>query len=443
VSQSKQRQIPEGYKQTEVGVIPEDWEVKQLYDFIAALEAGVSVNSVDDSVNPTHGKGILKTSCIFGGYFLPREAKAIVPRDIKRAKLNPRKNSIIVSRMNTPTLVGEVGYVDDNYLNLFLPDRLWQTKYKDEISIDGKWLSYILSFPSVANKIKETATGTSNSMKNISKGSFLSVTIPRPCKNEQTAIGNALSDVDGLIGSLEKLIAKKRAIKTAAMQQLLTGKKRLPPFDKTHTGYKKTELGEIPNDWEVVELGNIAKFYKGKGLPKSDLFSGGNKECIHYGELFTTYSEVITNVISKTNSKPDAFVSEDNDVLMPTSDVTPNGLATASGIKKSGVILGGDVLVIRSERKTLDSSFFAYLISISKEKIMQLVSGSTVYHLYGRDMATFTFAKPSSVGEQRVISSVLFDMEKEIEALEQRLNKTKQIKQGMMQELLTGRTRLV
>ena len=68
---------------------------------------------------------------------------------------------------------------------------------------------------------------------------------------EQTAIANALSDVDALITSLEKLITKKRAIKTAAMQQLLTGKKRLPPFDLTHTGYKHTELGEIPEDWEV------------------------------------------------------------------------------------------------------------------------------------------------------------------------------------------------
>ena len=271
----------------------------------------------------------------------------------------------------------------------------------------------------------------------------MSVTIPAPKVNEQIAIANALSDVDVLITSLKKLITKKRAIKTAAMQQLLTGKKRLPPFDKAHTGYKQTELGEVPEDWEVISLGDVAKFYKGRGLPKSDLVIGGHRECIHYGELFTQYGEIIDHVISRTNANYDVFVSATNDVLMPTSDVTPNGLATASGIKKAGIVLGGDVLIIRVDKEDLDSSFFAYLVSISKDQIMQLVSGSTVYHLYGGDMATFKFAKPADVLEQIAIAKILSDMVRELTGLEQRLNKTQQLKQGMMQELLTGRTRLI
>ena len=156
----EEKQVPAGYKQTEVGVIPVNWGVKPLSEFITALEAGVSVNSVERSELSTHDKFILKTSCIFGGYFDPKEAKSILPKDLNRAKLNPKKNSILVSRMNTPALVGEVGFIDDDYVNLYLPDRLWQTKYKNDQSIDGKWLSFILSFPRVAKKIKETATGT-------------------------------------------------------------------------------------------------------------------------------------------------------------------------------------------------------------------------------------------------------------------------------------------
>lgn len=162
VKSVKDQLCPQGYKQTEVGIIPKDWNLISLFEFIAALEAGVSVNSVDRSDLSTHDKYILKTSCIFGGYFDPKEAKSILSKDINRAKLNPRKNSIIISRMNTPALVGEVGFVDDNYLNLYLPDRLWQTKYKNEDDVNGKWLSFILSFPPIAKKIKETATGTSS-----------------------------------------------------------------------------------------------------------------------------------------------------------------------------------------------------------------------------------------------------------------------------------------
>ena len=271
--------------------------------------------------------------------------------------------------------------------------------------------------------------------------------LPIPSKAEQIGIGNALADADALITSLEKLIVKKRAIKVATMQQLLTGKKRLPDFARHPNGKAKgtqhTELGRIPEDWKLVRLGEVAEFSKGKGLPKSHIEAGGKFDCIHYGELFTHYGEVIAAITSKTNLVDHVVVSRRNDVLMPTSDVTPNGLATASSLKKDGVILGGDILIIRASEEQLDSSFFSHLISIAQDQVMQLVTGTTVYHLYGSDMANFGFAMPSNVVEQVEIASVLADMEMEILTLEKRLEKTQQIKQGMMQELLTGRTRLV
>lgn len=216
-----------GYKQTELGEIPEDWEVGSLDDFVLALETGISVNSVESMDAFGHGKSILKTSCVAGGYFFPTEGKGIIPIDICRAKMNPKKGSIIISRMNTPALVGEIGYVDNDYQDLYLPDRLWQTKFKPSAKLNSRWLAYILSFPSIAKKIKETATGTSDSMKNISKPSLLAISFPCPLPEEQTAIANVLSCMDTELDALQQRLSKTKTIKQGMMQELLTGKTRL------------------------------------------------------------------------------------------------------------------------------------------------------------------------------------------------------------------------
>ena len=261
----------------------------------------------------------------------------------------------------------------------------------------------------------------------ISKSSLRDVRIPLPPLSEQHAIAEALSDVDGLLVALEELIAKKRAIKQAAMQQLLTGKTRLPGFS---------------GKWETKQLGEIVSFFKGSGLSKADLSLDGRRRCIHYGELFTVYGERITKVLHGTDRESVFFRSIRNDVLMPTSDVTPNGLATASCILASDIIIGADVLVIRAPESVINGEFLAYAIKIHRDQVMQLVSGTTVFHLYGRDMANFTFAAPS-VDEQSAIAAVLSDMDAEIAALERRRNKARAIKQGMMQQLLTGQIRLI
>jgi type I restriction enzyme, S subunit len=253
----------------------------------------------------------------------------------------------------------------------------------------------------------------------------LSVDIP-PTKAEQETIAEALSDADALIESLEQLLTKKRQLKQGAMQELLTGRKRLSGF-----------CGE----WEVKRLGDVATFHKGKGLPKSAIEPFGADPCIHYGELFPRYPETIQESISRTNSSGDCVRSVVNDVLMPTSDVTPNGLAKASCVRTRGVILGGDILVIRANADLVFGSFLSYVIRHAQEQVLQLVTGTTVFHLYAADMKKFTFSIPS-VLEQRAIVAVLDDMDGEIAVLEAKLVKARSIKQGMTQELLTGRIRL-
>ncbi|MDE8347340.1 MAG: restriction endonuclease subunit S, partial [Acidocella sp.] len=268
--------VKAGYKQTDVGIIPKDWSVQPLAAFIPKLETGVSVNSIDKEQQVFgHDAFVLKTSCVSAGKFFPEECKQIIPRDISRAKTYVRKNNIVISRMNTPTLVGECGFVELDYEQLFLPDRLWMFGQGSNESFFIRWLSYLLSSYPIGRAIKESATGTSGSMKNISKGSLLGIYVPvPPTKSEQEAIAGALSDADALIESLEQLLTKKRQIKQGAMQELLTGKRRLPGFK---------------GKWTSGKLRDFGHFSKGRGVTR-DQANSGNIPCVRYGEIYTHHN---------------------------------------------------------------------------------------------------------------------------------------------------------
>lgn len=204
------------------------WEARPLGAEISALEAGVSVNSTDDGADLDSGDpAILKTSCVDRGVFTPSECKKISLRDVCRARLNPQANRILISRMNTIDLVGECGYVETDYPSLFVPDRLWMTRFRKTSQVSAKWLNYTLSSEHYRTLLKAAATGTSGSMKNIAKGSLLSLEITFPRAEEQNAIAAILSDMDAEIIALEAKLTKARQIKQGMMQELLTGRIRL------------------------------------------------------------------------------------------------------------------------------------------------------------------------------------------------------------------------
>ena len=268
---------------------------------------------------------------------------------------------------------------------------------------------------------------TQTSIAHLPREKFLQLPIPSIPLGEQRRIAEVLEDADSLIVSLERLITKKQATKQGMMQQLLTGKTRLSGFS---------------NPWRAITLNEVATFSKGSGLPKSEIIVGGSAPCIHYGELFLNYGVEIANVVSSTNRVDLPVRSRRLDVLMPTSDVTPRGLAKASAVLASGVILGGDILIIRAEDSTAYGPFLAWVIRNDPSQVLQLVRGSTVFHLYASDMKNFSFPAPT-VEEQKAICDVLGDADTELTQLESRLQKAEAVKQGMVQELLTGRTRLV
>lgn len=190
----------------------------------------------------------------------------------------------------------------------------------------------------------------------------------------------------------------------------------------------------------TVTIGSLGTFSKGSGLAKSELTADGAFPCVHYGELFTQYGAVIDVVRSRTD-RDLPVKSATGDVLMPTSDVTPRGLARASAIQCSGVGLGGDVLIIRLDRAKADPRFLAYTIRHDANQVLALVRGSTVYHLYAADMRHFELPH-LPVAEQARVADALKDSDDLITALERVIAKKQAIKHGMMQQLLPGKARL-
>ncbi|GAW32071.1 restriction endonuclease subunit S [Carboxydocella sp. JDF658] len=405
-----------GYSRTSLGLLPNDWKIVKLSEYIESLDAGVSVNSEDCPANPPE-KGILKTSAVNDGRFFPTENKLIKPNEIHRAKLNPIKDSIIISRMNTPELVGEIGYVDKDYPHLFLPDRLWQTRYKGNVC--GKWLAYLLTIPNLKRQIKNIATGTSNSMKNISKTAFLSLEVPLVPINEQQKIANILSTWDKAIELKEKLIEQKKEQKKGLMQRLLTGKVRLPGFK---------------GEWKEVRLGEVLKERKETGH-------------VHLELLAITAQRGIVRrdeVDIKDNSSEDKSKYKR---IMPL-DIGYNTMRMwqgVSGVSKYEGIVSPAYTVLKPTDK-VDSYFMGYLFKLPKviDKFRRYSQGlvDDTLNLKYENFKVIKVRIPQDVNEQKAIAQILICVDKEIEFLEKELEALKQQKKGLMQLLLTGKVRV-
>lgn len=226
--------------------IPDQVHYCALGDILLSVEGGVSVNSESRQVREGE-LGVLMTSAVTYGVFDPTAHKAVIPDDVDRARKPVRAGTVLFSRMNTPHLVGATVFVDRDYPHLFLPDRLWELVTREDVS--ARWLCFLLSDSQTRRVLSELASGTSGSMKNISKEKLLSVSLRVPPLPEQKKIAAILSSVDEVIAKTEAVIAQLQIVKKAMMEQLLT--KGMPG---RHTRFKQTEIGEIPEEWEVVEL---------------------------------------------------------------------------------------------------------------------------------------------------------------------------------------------
>ncbi len=226
---AKKRAIKQGLVQqlltgrTRLSGFREKWSERPVGSLIDGLAAGTSVRSIDGVAEPA----VLKTSAVRDGKFNPREVKTILAQDVARASCAVVADSVIVSRMNTPAMVGDVGYVEQAHPGLYLPDRLWLARPRPGVGTSMRWLAALLSHGSTAQAVRDLATGTSNSMKNIPKSRLLALHVPTPPSDEQRALAEVLRDADMEIEALERRLEATRAIKQGMMQELFTGCARL------------------------------------------------------------------------------------------------------------------------------------------------------------------------------------------------------------------------
>lgn len=416
--------MPEGYKQTEIGEIPKDWQIITLAD--VCLKNGV--------VRGPFGGALKKEIFVSDGYKVYEQGNAIY-RSVTRGKYyidSNKYNEMLRFAVNSGDFIvscsGTIGMIykiPNNAPKGIINQALLKLTI-DKTIIDSNYFYLYFSWGDFNKRITDDTQG--GAIKNlVSMELFKKTWLLLPTLPEQEQIAETLSDVDSMISSLEKLIEKKKAIKQGAMQELLTGKKRVPGFSEA---------------WGVVQIKDIFEIHKGNGLSKEKLSVDGKYECILYGELFTKYSEIIDDVVSKTNLL-EGFESQKYDVLMPGSTTT-NGLdlATASTILKDNVLLGGDVIVLRPKCK-VDTRILGYLLPMKAKEILQHTQGITIVHLNTKSFRNMEVKIPVDFEEQKAIATILSDMDNEIEALEQKLAKNRLLKQGMMQQLLTGKIRLV
>lgn len=212
-----------------IGEIPAEWSVVRQKYFWNTIESGVSVNAADKPVDNSEQYGVLKTSAVSKFMFIPTEHKQVNLEEYGRVSCPVRADSIIASRMNTPELVGACGYVQNNYPNLFLPDRLWQITFKDELSPKYAW--YYLSGIRVRQYISSLSTGTSSSMQNISQSQYGNIFITIPSIGEQSEIAKYLDEkcnsVDALIAKKQQYLIEIENYKKSLIYEYVTGKKEV------------------------------------------------------------------------------------------------------------------------------------------------------------------------------------------------------------------------
>jgi type I restriction enzyme S subunit len=406
-----------GYKETKLGWIPEDWIFDKLSSVILLMRAGVSVNS-EEHPKKINEFGVLKTSSVFEGVFLPHHNKVITSaKELLRAKLNPAQGELLISRMNTPDLVGACCVVRETRIDLFLPDRLWQTQLKND-EISGDWLNNLLNTDYYRFQIKNRATGTSNTMKNISKGSFLGIKIPIPSEKEQRAISNCLNKWDNSIQNLSTFITKKELQKKGLMQQLLTGKTRLIGFN---------------GEWKEDKLGVYFSERKETGLDSLELLSIGEAG---------VYPQ------SNSNKKDTSNNNKSKYKRICIGDIGYNSMRMWQGRSALSSLEGivSPAYTVVKPLKNADSVFFSYLFKLNEmiHKFYRNSQGmvSDTWICKFKDFKIVKFNAPPTKEEQTAIANVLQQADKEIALLNKKLDQLKDQKKGLMQQLLTGKKRL-
>lgn len=412
--------VPVGYKKTEVGVIPEDWEVRRLHD-VAQIRSGIAKNagaSVADPISVYY----LRVANVQDGYLdLSEMSRITISRsDLSRFSVVP--GDVLMNEGGDRDKLGRGAIwrgqlqpcIHQNHVFVVRCNQLVIPEYITLWAGGAEARKYFL-----------IAGNQSTNLASINKTALGGLPVVIPPKPEQRAIATALSEVDALLEELDRLIAKKRDIKQAAMQQLLTGETRLPGFE---------------GEWHAKRLGDIAELHRLNVVPANQpeqLFVHFSLPAFDEGQTATV--ELGASIGSNKFRVPQTsvLVSKLNPriprIWMPEV-IPPNSCAST------------EWLILTPQEGV--ERMFLYVLCSSQAFCQQMemaATGTTGSHQrISSSMALDIQVRvPVDREEQTIIAKVLSDMDAEIQALEHRRSKTAELKQGMMQELLTGRTRLV
>ena len=390
-------EVKPGYKQTEVGVIPEEWASTRLGEcarfrtgpFGSALHKSDYTNDGIPVVNPMH---------LVNGGIEPTRTMTITEEAANNlADFRLKAGEIVMGRRGDMGRCAVVQPLQAGWLC-----GTGSMIIRCESVADPEFLQRVLSSPQAISAIEDASVGTT--MINLNQGALAGLKIQLPPLPEQRAIATALSDVDGLLGGLDRLIAKKRDLKQAAMQQLLTGQTRLPGFH---------------GEWEVKRLGEVLKVRHGKSQHGITVSDGEYPILASGGEIGRTNTALY--------DKPSVLIGRKGTIDSPQYADTPFWTV--------------DTLFFTEISAGAEAKFVFYKFTMIPWRSYNEASG--VPSLNAKTIESIEALFPPMKAEQTAIAEVLSEMDGELALLEQRREKTRALKQAMMQELLTGRTRLL
>ncbi|WP_094604503.1 Type-1 restriction enzyme EcoKI specificity protein [Sporomusa silvacetica DSM 10669] len=436
--------IPQGYKKTEAGVIPETWACLRLGDVSQKIGSGITPTGGSRKYKLVGHPFVRSQNVLWGKldlseivYIADDTHTTFIGTEIKKddVLLNITGASIGRAAIANDDIIG--GNVNQHVCIIRPIQTELNSVFLCTYLISSAGQKYIDSFQSGGNR------------QGLNFKQIASILIPVPPQHEQVAIAEALSDMGSLISSLEKLISKKQRTKQGVIQELLMGKKRLSGFggELNSIGYKKTEAGIVPEDWEVKTIGMLFSFKN--GLNKAKEYFGYGTPIVNYMDVYSKRGLVADDIQGRVFVSADeikAFDVQKGDVFFTRTSETPEEVGVSTTILEDlkDTVFSGFILRARPKTESLDIYYQKYCFSSSiiRHKIVSSCTYTTRALTNGRSLSTISLPIPP-LPEQIAIAQFLSDMDEEIEKLIAKLNKYKAIKRGMMQELLIGKRRLV
>jgi type I restriction enzyme S subunit len=427
-----------GYRRTDIGVFPDDWAIKAVGSMGEVRAGKALATNALGSPRP-----YLRTKNVLDGRIDLEDVLHMPMTEPDFARYRLEQRDVLLNEGQSLELVGRCAMYRGEYPgDCAMQNQL--VRFRAHEGVSAGFAAQLFRHCQRTGAFARIALQTT-SVAHLGVSRFKALTLAWPNASlEQERISEALTDADALIESLEQLLAKKRQIKQGAMQELLTGRKRLPQF--AVTPYRETEVGAIPDDWLVRPIAFVADVRTGpfgSSLHERDYVDAGTPIVTveHLGERGLS-RENLPLVSEKDCKRLDAYSLHPGDIVFSrVGSIDRNALVSAA---ESGWLFSGRLLRLRPFVNLADSGYLSHQFHSEpfKRRVRTVAVGQTMASLNTQILKGVVVVLPT-LPEQTAIAGILSDMDAEIDALEAKLAKARAIKQGMMQELLTGRIRLV